>query len=196
MALNPGNTLGSFKISGLLGAGGMGEVYRARDTKLGREVAIKVLPEKFSKDPNRLARFAREAQTLASLDHPGIATIHDLQEADGTRFLVMQLIEGPTLAERLRSGPLDLDTALPLFQQIAEALQYAHAQGVVHRDLKPANIKITEDGRAKILDFGLAKALEAQPDSGSDSAEMSTVAADETENPLCRSRTLVPVTES
>ncbi len=174
-----GSSLAHYEIIAKLGAGGMGEVYRARDTKLGREVAIKVLPEKFAADPARLARFEREAQTLASLDHPGIASIHDLQEADETRFLVMQLVEGPTLAERLRSGPLDRDTALPLFQQIAEALDYAHARGVVHRDLKPSNIKVTEEGKAKVLDFGLAKALDDPGDTGQDPAEAPTIDADE-----------------
>jgi serine/threonine-protein kinase len=122
MALDPRSTLGSFEISGLLGVGGMGEVYRARDSKLGREVAIKVLPEEFAKDTDRLARFEREARTLASLDHSGIAAIHDLQQAEGMRFLVMQLVDGPTLAEKLNLGPLDLDAALPLFQQIAIAI--------------------------------------------------------------------------
>ena len=179
MAFEPGSTLGSFEISGLLGVGGMGEVYRARDSKLGREVAIKVLPEEFARDEDRLARFEREARILASLDHPGIAAIYDLKQAGDVRFVVMQLVDGPTLAERLSRGPLDLDTALPLFQQIAEALKYAHDRGIVHRDLKPANIKITEDRKAKILDFGLAKAFEDGSGSDADCAEAPTVAVDD-----------------
>ena len=179
MAFEPGSTLGSFEILGLLGVGGMGEVYRARDSKLGREVAIKVLPEEFARDEDRLARFEREARILASLDHPGIAAIYDLKQAGDVRFVVMQLVDGPTLAERLSRGPLDLDTALPLFQQIAEALKYAHDRGIVHRDLKPANIKITEDRKAKILDFGLAKAFEDRSGSDADCAEAPTVAVDE-----------------
>jgi serine/threonine-protein kinase len=177
MSISPGTSLGSFEISGLLGVGGMGEVWRARDSKLGREVAIKVLPEVFAKDKDRLARFEREAKTLASLDHPGIGAIYELQQADNIRFLVMQLIEGPTLDERFASGPMDVDRALPIFQQIAEALEYAHEKGVIHRDLKPANIKITDDGRAKILDFGLAKAME--PDLGQPASPGGTLALDE-----------------
>ena len=136
MALNPGTTLGSFEISGLLGVGGMGEVYRARDTKLGREVAIKVLPEVFAKDEGRLARFEREAKLLAALDHPNIAGIHEQQEADGIRFLVMQLAEGTTLAERISPGAIPVDEALPLLAQIAEALESAHENGMIHRELK------------------------------------------------------------
>jgi TolB-like protein len=179
MALDPGTTLGPFRISGLLGAGGMGEVYRAHDSRLGREVAVKVLPEAFAGDADRLARFEREARTLASLDHPGIAAIHDLQEDDGVRFLVMQLVEGETLAEKLRSGPLELDVALPLFRQVADALDYAHQRGIVHRDLKPANVKIAPDGRARILDFGLARAFGDRPDAGGDPADAPTVGPDD-----------------
>ena len=165
MALNPGTTLGSFEISGLLGVGGMGEVYRARDAKLGREVAIKVLPEAFAKDEDRLARFEREAKLLAALDHPNIAGIYELREADGIRFLVMQLAEGRTLAEIVSAGPLVVEEALPIFSQIAEALESAHERGIVHRDLKPANIKVSDEGKVKILDFGLAKAYEEESSS-------------------------------
>ena len=162
MTISPGTTLGTFEITGLIGAGGMGEVYRATDTKLGREVAIKVLPEVFARDRDRLARFEREAKLLASLDHPNIAAIYDLQQADDVRFLVMQLIEGQTLAERIQPGSIPVDEVLPLFAQIAEAMEAAHEQGIIHRDLKPANIKITPDGKVKVLDFGLAKAFESK----------------------------------
>ena len=157
MTLPSGTRLGSFEISGALGAGGMGEVYRARDTKLGREVAIKVLPEGFAEDQDRLARFEREAKLLAALDHPNICAVYDLQEADGTQFIVMQLIEGETLADRIAQGPITLEEALPMFGQIAEALEAAHEQGIVHRDLKPQNIIVSEDGKVKVLDFGIAK---------------------------------------
>lgn len=136
MGLAEGHRLGSFEISVPLGAGGMGEVYRARDRKLGRDVAIKVLPESLGKDPERLARLEREAKTLAPLDHPGIGALFDLQRDGDTHFLVMQLVEGPTIAETLARGPLDLGEALPIFRQIAEALEYAHDRGVVHRDLR------------------------------------------------------------
>jgi serine/threonine protein kinase len=135
----------------------MGEVYRARDTRLGREVAIKVLPEAFASDSERLARFQREAQVLASLNHPHIAGIHGLEVGEGVRALVMELVEGPTLADRIAQGPLPLDEALPIARQIAEALEGTHEQGIVHRDLKPANIKVRPDGTVKVLDFGLAK---------------------------------------
>ncbi len=135
------------------------EVYRARDTKLGRDVAIKVLPSEFAHDRERVARFQREAQLLASLNHPHIATIHGLEESGGSQFLVMELVEGGTLAARLRSGPLDVGDALPIARQVADALQAAHEKGIVHRDLKPANIAFTATGQVKVLDFGLAKAL-------------------------------------
>ena len=138
----------------------MGEVYRARDTKLGRDVALKVLPAAFAANAERLARFKREAQVLASLNHPGIAAIYGLEESEGVLALVMELVEGPTLAERIAQGRIPLEDALPMTRQIAEALEYAHERGVVHRDLKPANLKITGEGTAKVLDFGLAKALE------------------------------------
>ena len=135
---------------------------RATDTKLKRQVALKILPEAFSADPERLARFQREAEVLASLNHPNIAAIHGLEEAEGTRALVLELVEGPTLADRIKRGPIPLDEALPIAKQIAEALEAAHEAGVIHRDLKPANIKVREDGTVKVLDFGLAKAF--QPD--------------------------------
>ena len=159
MPLTPGTKLAVYEILGTLGRGGMGEVYRALDTKLGREVAIKVLPEAFSKDKDRLARFEREARLLASLNHPGIATLYGLEESDGQQFLVMELVEGETLAARIARGPIPIDEALRLFAQIAEALEAAHEKGVVHRDLKPANIMITPEGKPKVLDFGLAKAV-------------------------------------
>ena len=149
----------------------MGEVYRARDTKLNRQVALKILPEAFATDPDRLARFQREAQVLASLNHPGIAAIYGIEEQDDTRALVLELVEGPTLADRIAKGPMPLDEALPIAKQIAEALEAAHEAGVIHRDLKPANIKVREDGTVKVLDFGLAKAFE--PEAGSVSASMS-----------------------
>jgi serine/threonine protein kinase/Tol biopolymer transport system component len=141
----------------------MGEVYRARDTKLKRDVAIKTLPEEFSHDPDRLNRFQREAEVLASLNHPNIAAIYDLQEAEGSRFLVLELVEGETLADRIARGPIPIDEALPIAKSICEALEAAHEQGIIHRDLKPANIKITTDGKVKVLDFGLAKIREAGP---------------------------------
>jgi serine/threonine-protein kinase len=153
--MSPEQTIAHYRITAKLGAGGMGEVWRATDTKLGREVAIKVLPEAFANDADRMARFTREAQVLASLNHPNIAAIYGVEE----RALIMELVEGPTLAERIAQGPVPLDEALPIARQIAEALEYAHERGVVHRDLKPANVKITPEGRAKLLDFGLAKAM-------------------------------------
>jgi Tol biopolymer transport system component len=152
-----GSKLGFYEVTALLGKGGMGEVYRARDSKLKRDVAIKVLPEEFSRDPERLGRFQREAETLASLNHSNIAGIHELAEDAGTRFLVLELVEGETLAERIARGALPFDESLDIAKQIAEALEAAHEQGIVHRDLKPANVKITPGGRVKVLDFGLAK---------------------------------------
>src|SRR4051794_30513712 len=138
----------------------MGEVYRATDTNLKRQVAIKVLPASVATDPERLARFQREAEVLAALNHPNIAHIHGLEKSDGTIALVMELVEGPTLAERIAQGALPVDEALPIAKQIAEALEAAHEQGIVHRDLKPANIKVRPDGTVKVLDFGLAKAMD------------------------------------
>src|SRR5215469_13278192 len=161
MALTFGTQLGSHEITALLGKGGMGEVYRGRDTKLKREVAIKILPEDFSRDADRISRFQREAEVLASLNHPNIAGIYDLQEAEGSRFLVLELVEGETLADRIQRGPIPIDEALQIAKSICEALEAAHEQGIVHRDLKPANIKLTSDGNVKVLDFGLAKAVEA-----------------------------------
>jgi serine/threonine protein kinase len=153
-----GKSLVHYEISAELGKGGMGEVYQAKDTKLGRDVAIKVLPEEFAMDHDRVARFQREAKLLASLNHPNIAAIYGLEESDGTHFLVMELIEGETLKNRIKSGPIPVEEALKLALQMAEALEAAHEKGVIHRDLKPANIKVTPDGKVKILDFGLAKA--------------------------------------
>jgi Tol biopolymer transport system component len=159
MSVTPGTLLGSYEVLDRLGAGGMGQVFRARDTKLGREVALKLLPEGLGSDPARLARFAREAHTLASLLHPHVATLFTIEEQGGERFLVMELVPGETLAERIAKGPLPLREALGLFRQIAEGLEAAHEHGIVHRDLKPANLKITPDGKAKVLDFGLAKPM-------------------------------------
>ena len=161
MTLAAGSRLGPYEITAKLGEGGMGEVYRATDPKLRREVAIKVLPAAFTDDPERLARFEREAQLLAQLQHPNIAAIYGLEESGGTRALVMELVDGLTLAERLESGPLSLDDALSIARQIAEALEEAHDKGIVHRDLKPANIKLGAGGKVKVLDFGLAKAMES-----------------------------------
>jgi serine/threonine protein kinase len=160
VSLAPGTWLGPYEITGRIGAGGMGEVYRARDTKLQRDVAIKVLPEALAHDTERLARFEREARTLASLNHPNIAQIHGLEESDGIKALVMELVEGLTLADRVAQGPIPLDEALSIARQIAEALEAAHERGIIHRDLKPANIKLRPDGTVKVLDFGLAKAME------------------------------------
>jgi serine/threonine protein kinase/Tol biopolymer transport system component len=157
-----GKTLGHYQISSQLGKGGMGEVYRARDTKLNREVALKVLPEEFASDPERMARFKREAQLLASLNHTNIASIYGLEESGEVRALVMELAEGPTLADRISKGLIPLDEALPIARQIAEALEAAHEKGIIHRDLKPANIKVPPEGAVKVLDFGLAKAMEGE----------------------------------
>src|SRR5213595_3189995 len=182
MTLAAGGKLGPYEILAPLGAGGMGEVYRARDSRLGREVALKVLPAAMANDAERMARFQREAQMLASLNHPNIASIYGLEESGGVRALVMELVEGPTLAERIatrargdsvgtgldpparaqQAGPLLLDEALGIAKQIAEALEAAHERGIIHRDLKPANIKVTEGGTVKVLDFGLAKAFNPQ----------------------------------
>jgi eukaryotic-like serine/threonine-protein kinase len=159
MGLPTGTQLGVYEILSAIGAGGMGEVYEARDNKLGRNVAIKVLPEAFAQDRERLSRFQREARMLASLNHPNIATIHGLEQSDRVHYLVMELVPGQTLAERLRAGPLGIQEALKISVQVAEALEAAHEKGVIHRDLKPANVKVTPEGRVKVLDFGLAKAF-------------------------------------
>jgi hypothetical protein len=157
-----GTTLSHYRITEKLGAGGMGEVYRAEDTNLDRQVAIKVIPDIFSGDPERLARFEREAKLLASLNHPNIATVYGLEEAGGKRFLVLELVEGETLAQRIAKGPLPVDETLEVCRQIAEGLEAAHEKGVIHRDLKPANVKITPEGKVKVLDFGLAKAFQGE----------------------------------
>ena len=164
MALTAGSRLGHYDVSSLLGEGGMGQVWQATDTQLNRQVALKILPDAFAADPDRLARFTREAQILASLNHPNIAAIYGIEEAEGTRALVLELVEGPTLADRISKGPIPLDETLPIAKQMAEALEAAHEAGVIHRDLKPANIKVREDGTVKVLDFGLAQAF--QPDAG------------------------------
>ena len=175
MSLNPGTSLGPYSVTAKIGEGGMGEVYRARDTTLDRDVALKVLPEAFASDPDRLARFQREAQVLASLNHPNIGHIYGLEEAEGQKALVLELIEGPTLEDRIKRGPIPLDEALPIAKQIAEALEAAHEAGVIHRDLKPANIKVRDDGTVKVLDFGLAKVLAG--DAGNDPSESPTMTA-------------------
>jgi serine/threonine protein kinase/Tol biopolymer transport system component len=161
MALAAGTRLVPYEVVSALGAGGMGEVYRARDTRLKRDVALKILPESFASDADRLVRFQREAEVLASLNHPNIAAIYGLEDSNGTRALVMELVDGETLADRIGRGPIPIDEALPIAKQIAEALEAAHEQGVIHRDLKPANIKVRPDGTVKVLDFGLAKLAES-----------------------------------
>ncbi len=166
MPLQPGDKLGPYTVLSLLGVGGMGEVYRANDTKLDRQVAIKVMPEALARDPERLARFEREAKVLASLDHTNIGHIYGLVDSTESRGLVLALIEGPTLADQIAVGALPFEDALRIAAQICDALEYAHDRGVVHRDLKPANIKITPDGVVKVLDFGLAKVLEDEPSPG------------------------------
>jgi Tol biopolymer transport system component len=163
MTLAIGTQFGSHEIIALLGKGGMGEVYRARDTKLKREVAIKILPEEFSRDADRISRFQREAEVLASLNHPNIANIYDLEEEGNSRYLVLELVEGETLADRIARGPIPVSDALKITRQIADALEAAHEKGIIHRDLKPANIKETPDGQVKVLDFGLAKAMASAP---------------------------------
>ena len=160
MALTSGTRLGPYEVTAQIGVGGMGEVYQATDTNLKRQVAIKVLPASVAGDAERLARFQREAEVLAALNHPNIAQIHGLEKSAGTIALVMELVEGPTLADRIAQGAMPVDEALPIAKQIAEALEAAHEQGIIHRDLKPANVKVRPDGTVKVLDFGLAKALE------------------------------------
>jgi hypothetical protein len=175
MSLAPGVRLGAYEVLAPLGAGGMGEVYRARDTRLKREVALKILPESVATDPDRLARFQREAEVLASLNHPNIAAIHGLEDAGSIRALVMELVEGETLADRIARGSIPVDEALPIARQIAEALEAAHEQSIIHRDLKPANIKLRPDGTVKVLDFGLAKALEPISAVGMDATASPTI---------------------
>ena len=177
MSLSPGTSLGHYDVTSLLGEGGMGQVWQATDTQLNRQVALKILPDAFADDPDRLARFTREAHILASLNHPNIAAIYGIEEAEGTRALVLELVEGPTLADRIAHGPVPIDEALPIAKQIAEALEAAHEAGVIHRDLKPANIKVREDGTVKVLDFGLAKALDPNPEGDPSQSPTLTAAA-------------------
>jgi Tol biopolymer transport system component/tRNA A-37 threonylcarbamoyl transferase component Bud32 len=173
-ALKPGTKLGPYEILAPLGAGGMGEVYRARDSKLNREAALKILPAMFTDDAERMARFRREAQVLASLNHPNIGSIYGLEEWNNLRVLVLELVEGPTLADRITGGAIPLEEALEITRQIAEAMAYAHEKGVIHRDLKPANIKITPEGNVKVLDFGLAKVLQGPKNLDSDPSHSPT----------------------
>ena len=168
MTLTPGTRLGVYDITAPIGEGGMGQVYRATDAKLKRQVAIKVLPPSLAADADRLARFQREAEVLASLNHPNIAAIYGLEESGGMTALVMELVEGEDLSQRIARGAMPLDEALPIAKQIAEALEAAHEQGIIHRDLKPANIKVRADGTVKVLDFGLAKAMEPAAGSSPD----------------------------
>ena len=177
MALEIGSQLGHYDVTALIGEGGMGQVYQATDTKLNRQVALKILPELFASDPDRLARFQREAQVLASLNHPNIGGIHGLEESDGVKALVLELVEGPTLADLIGQAPMPIEVALPIAKQIAEALEAAHEAGVIHRDLKPANIKVKDDGTVKVLDFGLAKALDTEHDGDPSQSPTLTAAA-------------------
>ncbi len=172
-----GRTLSHYKVLEKIGEGGMGEVYLAKDTKLDREVAVKVLPATFSENKERLARFEREARLLASLNHPNIAAIFGLEESEGVHFLALEYVPGETLAERIKRGPIPVDDALPLFKQIAEGLEAAHEKGVIHRDLKPANIKITPEAKVKVLDFGLAKAM-AGEELAADASQSPTLTKD------------------
>ena len=162
MSLASGTELGVYEILSLIGVGGMGEVYKARDRKLKRDVAIKVLPDEFSRDPDRVSRFQREAEALAALNHSNIAAIYDVQQIGGSRFLVLELVDGETLAAKLKREALPVDEALQIARQVCEALEAAHEKGIIHRDLKPANIKVTPDGKVKVLDFGLARLFEAE----------------------------------
>ena len=178
MPLESGSRLGGYEVLTLVGRGGMGEVYRARDLKLNRDVAIKVLPDHLARDDERLARLRREAHVLAALNHPHIAQIHGLEDSNGVPALVLELVEGPTLADRIAAGPLQIREALVIARQIADALEAAHDKAVIHRDLKPANIKLTPSGAVKVLDFGLAKAL-AGDASGADLSLVTTEATHE-----------------
>ena len=175
MALAPGTKLGRYEVVESIGAGGMGEVYRARDSKLERDVAIKVLPEEFLRDKERLNRFEREAKLLAQLNHSNVATLYGLEESGGRQFLAMELVEGETLAERIARGSIPVDEAVPLFIHIAEGVEAAHEKNIIHRDLKPANIKIGPDGKPKILDFGLAKAFVGDDESAPESSQSPTL---------------------
>ena len=166
MPLERGTRLGPYEIESVLGAGGMGEVYRARDTRLKRDVAIKVLPAAFARDPDRIARLQREAEVLATLNHPNVGAVYGFEETPDAAGIVMELVEGPTLGDRIAHGPIPIDEALKMARQIADALDAAHEKGVIHRDLKPANIKVTPDGKVKVLDFGLAKLAEGPPKGG------------------------------
>jgi serine/threonine protein kinase/Tol biopolymer transport system component len=178
-ALSDGQTIGSYTIRSLIGKGGMGEVYRARDSRLDRDVALKVLPASFAADPDRVARFDREARLLASLNHPNIATIHGMETCDDRKLLVLELVEGDTLADRMARGAIPVEESLKLARQIAEALEAAHERGIIHRDLKPANVKITAEGRVKVLDFGLAKAFEDRAEANLSSSPTLSMAATE-----------------
>jgi len=169
MPLTPGSRIGPYEIKSVLGAGGMGEVYRAHDAKIGRDVALKILPDIVASDPDRRARFEREAKTLGALNHPHIAQIYGFEQTTGSSALVMELVEGEDLARRIARGAVPVDEALPIARQIAEALEAAHEQGIIHRDLKPANIKVRSDGTVKVLDFGLAKVFAAADGHPSDS---------------------------
>jgi serine/threonine protein kinase len=176
--LTPGSRFGSYEVLALLGAGGMGEVYRARDSRLNRDVAIKVLPAAFANDPERLARFTREAQTLAALNHPNIAHIYEIGESDGVNFIAMEFVDGDTLRQLIHGRSADLKKLLRYLQHTAEALAKAHTTGIVHRDLKPDNIMVTREGHAKILDFGLAKLIEPQladPSKASDEEQITAI---------------------
>jgi serine/threonine protein kinase len=177
MALAPGTSLGHYNVSALIGEEGMGQVWQATATQLNRQVALKILPDAFAEEPDRLARFQREAQVPASLNHPNIASIHGIEKSGDTQALVLELVEGPTLADRIATGAIPVDEALPIATQIAEALEAAHEAGVIHRDLKHANIKVREDGSVKVLDFGLAKALQTAPAGDPDQSPTLTAAA-------------------
>lgn len=179
MALSPGLQLGPYEIVGLLGSGGMGEVYRARDPRLGRDVAIKVLPARLSTDPDRLRRFEQEARAVAALNHPNILAIYDLGTHEGSPYVVCELLEGETVRARLEAGPLPARKAIDYALQTARGLAAAHEKGIVHRDLKPENLFLTTDGRIKILDFGLAKLIRREPDSGATAADATQTAGTE-----------------